>query len=123
MPPNTQTDGAGGRSVSSASIHANIEKRTSQMEHRKRELLLEARRNRIEWVLDDSNTAARVEETEWDVWIQGLLVSKCDWVDCSDDTITSKIASNVKAAMEKEKLQWTSISKLPTNNNRQSTIE
>ena len=144
MPPNTQSDGAG-RSASSASVHANIERRASQMEQRKRQLLLEARRNRIEWVLDDSNTAAKVEETEWDGTtnplknlqactsnilpnapeiIQGLLVSKCDWVDCSDDTITSKIASNVKAAMDKEKLQWTSISKLPTtNNNSQSTIE
>ena len=64
MSPNAQTDG--GRSVSSASVHANIERRTSQMEQRKRQLLLEARRNRIEWILDDSNTAARVEETEWD---------------------------------------------------------
>ena len=146
MTPNTQKhDGGqsssaagGGRSASSASIHANIERRNSQMEQRKRELLLEARKSRIEWILDDSNTATTEKEAEWDGTtnplkdlqactsnilpnapeiIRGLLVSKCDWADCSDDTITSKIASNVKDVMEKEKLQWCSISKLPTNYN------
>ncbi len=129
--------GSSGPAAASA-IHANIEKRNAQMENRKRELLLEARKARIQWVFDDNNTSTkRDEKAEWDGTtnplkdlhacncdilpnapdiIRGLLSSKCDWVDCSDDSITSKIASNVKNVMEKEQLQWASISKLPTNN-------
>ena len=133
-------------SVSAAAataIHANIEKRNAQMEHRKRELLLEARKARIEWIFDDNTSTKRDAKAEWDGTtnplkdliacssdilpnapdiIRGLLSSKCDWVDCSDDSITSKIASNVKDVMEKEKLHWGSISKLPTNNGS-TTIE
>eukprot|EP00985_Skeletonema_marinoi_P002298 scaffold955_cov72-Skeletonema_marinoi.AAC.1 len=138
---------AGGSSAASASaaassaIHANIEKRNAQMEQRKRELLLEARKTRIEWIFEDNTATARDAKAEWDGTtnplkdlqacnsdmlpnapdiIRGLLSSKCDWVDCSDDSITTKIASNVKDVMEKEQLQWGSISKLP---NSESTIE
>jgi hypothetical protein len=141
----SSSSAAGGSSTSSASassaIHANIQKRNAQMEHRKRELLMEARKARMEWVLDENTISTRDTEAEWDGTtnplkdlqactilpnapeiIRGLLSSKCDWVDCTDDCITSKIASNVKEAMEKEKLQWDSISKLP-NNNAVSTIE
>ena len=123
-------------SASSSAIHANIEKRNAQMELRKRELLLEARKARVDWILDD-NVTTKCANVEWDGAtnplkdlhacngnvmpnapdiIQGLLSSKCDWADCSESTITSKIVSNVKGVMEKEKLQWSSISKLPSNN-------
>jgi hypothetical protein len=140
----------GSSNISSASaatastIHANIERRNSQMEQRKHELLLEARKARIEWIYDDSiATKTDTEANEWDGTtnplkdlhactsdifpnapdiIQGLLSSKCDWVDCSEESITSKVVSNVKDVMEKEQLQWSSISKLPENNN-ESTIE
>lgn len=126
-----------------STIHANIERRNSQMEQRKRELLLEARKARIEWIYDDNIATKRDAEAEWDGTtnplkdlhactsdifpngpdiIQGLLSSKCDWVDCSEESITSKVVSNVKNVMEKEQLQWSSISKLPENNN-DSTIE
>eukprot|EP00984_Skeletonema_dohrnii_P026427 scaffold15791_cov67-Skeletonema_dohrnii-CCMP3373.AAC.1 len=111
------------------------------MEQRKRELLLEARKARIEWIFEDNTATTRDAKAEWDGTsnplkdlqacnsdmlpnapdiIRGLLSSKCDWVDCSDDSITSKIASNVKDVMEKEQLQWGSISKLP---NSESAIE
>ena len=139
---NTAKHAASSASASASAIHANIEKRNTKMEHRKRELLLEARKARIEWILDNNAAATtRDAEAEWDGTtnpltdlqaykilpnapdiIRGLLSSKCDWIDCSDDSITSKIASNVKEVMEKEKLEWGSISKRP-NNNVVSTIE
>ena len=123
-------------SSASSAVHANIEKRNAQMEQRKRELLLEARKARVEWILNDK-AITREEKVEWDGTtnplkdlqactskilpnapdiIRGLLVSKCDWADCSDDVVTFKIASNVKNVMEKEKLPWDSISKLPNKN-------
>ncbi|KAL7446734.1 hypothetical protein ACHAXM_011592 [Skeletonema potamos] len=136
---------AGGSSVLSASatsVHANIQKRNTQMEQRKLELLMEARKARMEWILDDKSTATSDAETEWDGTtnplkdlqactklpnapdiIRGLLSSKCDWVDCSDRCIASKIALNVKDVMEKEKLQWSSISKIPENNYVAPTVE
>eukprot|EP00986_Skeletonema_menzelii_P005407 scaffold1953_cov146-Skeletonema_menzelii.AAC.11 len=131
-------------SAAVSNIHANIEKRNAQMEHRKHELLLEARNARVEWIFDDNIATKRDAEAEWDGTtnplkdlhactsdilpnapdiIRGLLSSKCDWVDCSEDSITSKVASNVKDVMEKEQLQWSSISKLPENKNDSTIIE
>jgi hypothetical protein len=111
-------------------INANIHKRNASREERKRELLIEARKARIDWILGSVNEDAKdlkevlngkknpLRELQAcasegiscapDV-VEALLSSKLEGSGDKND-VTARIASEVKRILETERLSWENVS-------------
>ena len=127
-------------------VDANIERRNFKRDERKRELLLEARKSRIEWILrgsDDSvnNGNGKNKHEFWDGKrnplrdlhacgaemlscapdvIQTLLTSRIDGANGGGNDCDFRIASSVKRILEEENLSWEFVSSHSKTENGES---